>query len=99
MYLIEKYLKTLKGFMRNKARAEGNMAENYVLEKTLGFYTEYIQDVTATRRQVWDDKKKPHVNDKMLERNGWPQIMTADLRDMVHSFVLQNVKSISPWHR
>jgi len=29
MYLIEKYLKTLKGFVRNKARAEGNMAESH----------------------------------------------------------------------
>ncbi len=99
MYLIERYLKTLKGFVQNKARSEGKMAEGYALEEALGFNTKYIHDFIATKRQVWDDKEKPHMNDEMLEGNGWPQIITTDLHDMAHSFVLQNVELMSPWRR
>lgn len=42
MYPIEHYLKTLKGFERNKARPKGNMVEGYALEETLGFCTNYL---------------------------------------------------------
>ncbi len=42
MYPIERYLKTLKGFERNKVRPEGSMVEGYALEETLGFCTNYL---------------------------------------------------------
>jgi len=88
MYLIEMYLKTLKGFVQNKTRPKGSMAKGYALEEALGFCIKYILDFIAMRRWVWDDKKKPHMNDNMIEGNGWPRIMITDLRDMAHSFVL-----------
>jgi hypothetical protein len=70
MYPIERYLKTLKRFVWNKARVKGSMAERYVLEEALWFGIEYIQDLIAMRRWVWDDKEEPHMSDKMLEGNG-----------------------------
>jgi hypothetical protein len=39
MYPMECYMKTLKGYVRNKARLEGSMAEGYAIEEALGFYT------------------------------------------------------------
>jgi hypothetical protein len=36
------------------------------MEKTLGFYTKYIQNVKSTRRKVWDDKEEPTMNDEVL---------------------------------
>ncbi len=44
MYLIERYLKTLNGFEKKKARPQGNMAKGYALEQALGFCTKYLQD-------------------------------------------------------
>jgi hypothetical protein len=72
MYPIERYLKILKGFVWNKARLEGSMVEGYALKEALGFCTQYIHDFTTTRRQVWDNKEEPHMNDEVLEGNGWP---------------------------
>jgi hypothetical protein len=48
MYLVEHYFKTLKRFVRNRARPEGSMVEGYALEEALGFCTNYLQDFTAT---------------------------------------------------
>jgi hypothetical protein len=47
-YPIEHYLKTLKGYICNKARPKGSMAEGYAFEEALGFCTEYLQDFTTT---------------------------------------------------
>jgi hypothetical protein len=36
-------------------------------------------------------KKKTHANDEVFEGNGKVRLLTANLYDMAHSFVLQNV--------
>lgn len=92
MYPIEQYLKILKGFVQNKARPKGSMVKGYALEEALGFCTKYIQAFTTTRRRVWDDKEDPNMTNEMLEGSGRLQIMIANLRNMAHSFVLQNVE-------
>jgi hypothetical protein len=89
----------LKGFVQNKIRPTGNMAEVYAPDEALGFYTEYIQGFTTTRRRVWDDKDDPNMITKMLEGNGRLQIVIANLRNMAHSFVLQNVELMTLWHK
>jgi hypothetical protein len=79
MYPIARYLKTLKGYVQNKARPEGSMVEGYALEEVLGFCTKYIQDFTITRQRVWDDKEDPTIIGEVFEGGGWPQFMTVDL--------------------
>ena len=39
MYPMERYLKTLKGYVRNRARPEASMAEGYAIDEALGFCT------------------------------------------------------------
>jgi hypothetical protein len=34
----------------------------------------------------------------MLEGNGKLRLLTANLHDMAHSFMLQNVELMSKWH-
>jgi len=67
MYPIEWYLKTLKGFVQNKARPKGSLTKSYALEEALGLCTKYIQDFMAMRRQVWDDKEDLNMFDEVLE--------------------------------
>jgi hypothetical protein len=43
MYPIERYMKTLKDYVRTYTRLEASMAEGYVMSETLGYCTEYIQ--------------------------------------------------------
>jgi hypothetical protein len=45
MYPIERALKTFKAYVRNKARPEASMAEGYIYDKTIGFITEYMQEL------------------------------------------------------
>jgi hypothetical protein len=45
MYPIERYLRTLKAYVWNKAHPEGSIAEGYILEKCMTFCSRFLQDV------------------------------------------------------
>ncbi|GKB87929.1 hypothetical protein Tco_0960201 [Tanacetum coccineum] len=47
MFPFERYMKKLKGYVRNKAKPEGSIAEGYVAEEALTFSYHYFQDVTT----------------------------------------------------
>ncbi len=52
----------------------------YTIEETLGFCTKYIQEVIPTRRTMWDDNEDPTMHDEILEGNGHPRRLSADLK-------------------
>ncbi|GJQ89017.1 hypothetical protein Tco_0000156 [Tanacetum coccineum] len=47
MFPFERYMKKLKGYVRNKAKPEGSIAEGYVVEEALTFSSHYFWDVTT----------------------------------------------------
>nr|GFC57420.1 hypothetical protein [Tanacetum cinerariifolium] len=47
MYPFERYMKKLKGYVRNKAKPEGSIAEGYVAEEALTFSSHYFWDVST----------------------------------------------------
>jgi hypothetical protein len=49
MYPCERYLGTLKSFVRNRAHPEASMAKGYVAEEALGFCTEYLKRMRRSR--------------------------------------------------
>lgn len=99
MYPIERYLKTLKGYVRNRARPEGSMAEGYAIVEALGFCTEYMQEYTVTTRRVWDDKEDPSMYDEILEGSGRTRRLSPDLEQWIHEFVLNNAAPLEDWRR
>jgi hypothetical protein len=50
MYPVERYMKTLKGYVWNMARLEASMAEGYVKDECIGFVTEYLQRFDVVHR-------------------------------------------------
>ncbi|XP_040369498.1 uncharacterized protein LOC112186204 [Rosa chinensis] len=50
MYPIERYLHTLKKYVRNRNRPEGSIAIGYIIEETLGFCALYLGDEVVSKR-------------------------------------------------
>ncbi|GJT94947.1 putative reverse transcriptase domain, ribonuclease H-like domain, aspartic peptidase domain protein [Tanacetum coccineum] len=46
MFPFERFIKKLKGYVRNKAKPEGSITEGYVAEEALTFSSHYFWDVT-----------------------------------------------------
>jgi hypothetical protein len=47
MYLVERYLRTLKGYVKNKARPEGSIAEGYMSEECLTFCSRFFDNIST----------------------------------------------------
>jgi hypothetical protein len=50
MYPVERYLRTAKGYVRNKAYPEGSIAEGYILEECLTFCSRFLDVDTKLNR-------------------------------------------------
>jgi hypothetical protein len=90
MYLMERYMKALKGYVQNMAQPKRSMAIGYAIEEALGFCAKYIQQVKSTKR-VWDDLEKPTMHNEMLKGNGCSCRLSVDLKSRaLCTFVLHN---------
>ncbi|PKA57341.1 hypothetical protein AXF42_Ash013528 [Apostasia shenzhenica] len=45
MYPFERYMKILKGYVRNRYRSEACIIENYIVEEVVEFYNEYLHNI------------------------------------------------------
>jgi hypothetical protein len=94
-----RYMKTLKGYVRNMARPEASMAEGYVKDECIEFVTEYLQRFDVVQRRVWDADEEYGEVEEALEGPGKPYMLSSALCDVVHKYVLRNVAIMQPWLR
>jgi hypothetical protein len=66
MYPIERYLRNLKGYVRNKAYLEGSIAEGYILEECMIFCSRFLQDVD-TKLTHLENHESSSMNEPPLE--------------------------------
>ena len=98
MYPVERYMKTLKDYVRIYARPEASMAIGYIMSETLGFCTEYMQSFKGTTRRVWDEKEEKFMNDEVRQGSGWVRPMSEEFRLWIHNFVINNLEVFKYWH-
>jgi hypothetical protein len=98
MYPIERYMKTLKEYVRNMARPEACMAEGYVRDECLGFITEYLQRFEVVDHRVWDVDEEYGDAEEVLEGAEAKYMMSTTLRDLVYQYALSNLSLMEPWH-
>ena len=56
MLFLERYMKKLKGFVRQRAKPKGSMAEGYISYEPLYYVSEYIKQINNKPGAViWDD--------------------------------------------
>ena len=98
MYLIERYMKTLKDYVRVYAHLEGSIAEGYRQSDMLDFCTEYMKRYRATTHRVWDPNEDATMNDEMLWRNEHAmRRMSDEVRAYAHAVVIDNAPCLEPW--
>ena len=63
MYPIERWLGTFKGYVRNRARPEGSIAEAYIATEVLTFCSKYIETTDQFSKEVGEDNPGLNVFD------------------------------------
>eukprot|EP00249_Psilotum_nudum_P026801 c33556_g1_i1 orf=2-172(-) len=52
MFFLERFMKTLKGFVRRKARPEGSMAKGWLVQKPLVYISDYLSDWKSVMKEL-----------------------------------------------
>ena len=56
MVFLERFMKTLKGFVRQKARPEGSMAKGWLVQESSIFIIEYLARNDKSIPKLWSTK-------------------------------------------
>ena len=90
MYPLERYMKYMKSYVRNKARPEGCMATGIAMETGLGLSTEYILECQSTAQRVWDADEELGDSGEAPCTAYHIRNLTVEERQWAHSCVLSN---------
>uniref|UniRef100_A0A2N9FEG8 Transposase-associated domain-containing protein n=1 Tax=Fagus sylvatica TaxID=28930 RepID=A0A2N9FEG8_FAGSY len=107
MYPIERYLRTLKGYVRNKARPEGSIAEGYISEECMTFCSWYLHDmdtkfnrpernVDASQNEATSGLSVFASVNRNRQNYTFETLSKSELQ-MAHHYILTNCEEIAPW--
>ncbi|KAL5564960.1 hypothetical protein UlMin_028124 [Ulmus minor] len=91
MYSMERYMKILKGYVRNRHRPEGCIIECYIAEEAVEFCSEYL----ANARTIGIPKG---IEERIESRKGF-KVIPIDYKTLceAHYYVLQNTTVVDPY--
>ncbi|KAK7244185.1 hypothetical protein RIF29_39003 [Crotalaria pallida] len=94
MYPIERYMKVLKGYVKNKSRPEGCIAERYIVEEAVDFYNQYLHDDNSI-----GVPKSHHMGMEEGEGIIGNKIVTISRTELekAHLYVLHNSDEVEPY--
>ena len=97
MFFLERFMKTLKSFVRQKARPEGSMAEGWLVQESLVFITEYLSSVDPEMPKLWSKDTDNRVSGEEPQGKGIMRKMDNALRDKIHKFCILNSQAMEKW--
>ncbi|XP_026410924.1 uncharacterized protein LOC113306169 [Papaver somniferum] len=107
MYPIERYLRKLKSYVRNKACPEGSMAEAYLIDECITFCTRYLNSVVTKFNKLErnEDDEAPQPDDRLIvfKQSGrpvgaetWGQLTESEMKQ-IQLYALLNTKEVQPY--
>ncbi|CAL2277764.1 unnamed protein product [Prunus armeniaca] len=87
-----RYMKVLKGYVQNRTRPEGCIAERYIAEEAVEFCTEHLSDVSTvgvpSSQNMGVSKPLSGCTVSVVDR---------DLLNQAHLYVLENTEEVLPY--
>ena len=92
-------MKILKGYVRNRARPEGCIAECYLADECMQFCSGYMKKVAEIG--VRHNRNEEFENESILEGRpisvGKPMTIADDILEIAHRCVLINSEEVQPY--
>ncbi|KAL5710815.1 hypothetical protein ACHQM5_021330 [Ranunculus cassubicifolius] len=99
MYGFERYMKILKGYVRNPARPEGSIVKCYLADETLKFCSQYITE--AAQMDECFGRNDDFENDSILEGHPISAASSITLSDeklrIAHRYIFFNTAEVAPY--
>jgi hypothetical protein len=88
MYPCERYLGTLKSYVRSRSHPEASMANGYAAEEALGFCTKYLNLSAYTSRHVWDSEEDRGMHSCVVQGRGCTRTLSEAEVACAHNYVI-----------
>lgn len=92
-------MRVLKGYVRNRARPEGCIAERYLAEECIRFCSGYMEQVKGIGTQ--NDRNEDLEGERILGgrpfTKGVPITMCDEMLQIAHLYVLLNSAEVEPY--
>ncbi|BBN68904.1 transposable element gene, partial [Prunus dulcis] len=92
MYPFERYMKVLKGYVQNRTRPEGCIAERYIAEEAVEFCTQHLSNVSTVGVP---SSQKMGVSKPLSGCT--VSVVDQDLLNQAHLYVLENTEEVLPY--
>lgn len=99
-WLVCRYMKTLKAYVKNYARPKACMAEGYLAGECIAFCLEFLQDSVPVQEAL---NRNEDVETDGIVVEGRPlqkgiKVTLSDKeRDIAHRYVLMNMAVVDPY--
>ncbi|XP_075483292.1 uncharacterized protein LOC142523395 [Primulina tabacum] len=98
MYPFERFMKILKGYVKNRARPEGCIAECYLAEEQMAFCSAYIKnDSSIGVRSNKNDDLEYGLSEGRPISKGKEKILEDHELQAAHRYVLFNIAEVEPY--
>ncbi|KAI5322427.1 hypothetical protein L3X38_031499 [Prunus dulcis] len=87
-----RYMKVLKGYVQNRTRPEGCIAERYIAEEAVEFCTQHLSDVSTVGVS---SSQKMGVSKPLSGCT--VSVVDQDLLNQTHLYVLENTEEVLPY--
>ena len=98
MFYLERFMKTLKAFVRQKARPEGSMAEGWLVQESCVWISEYLGRVDKSMPMLWNMKDDDRLVGEVRQGKGTRFRMTEEMRNKVQAYCIANADIMQKWH-
>jgi hypothetical protein len=97
MFFIERFLKVLKDFVRQKAKPEGCMAECWLARESLFYVTEFLAYLHPSAPRLWTDEDAPTIIGEVPEGKPQKMYFTKEEEAKVNKFLMYNSTPMEKW--
>ena len=97
MFYLERFMKVLKGFVRQKARPEGSIAEGWLIQESLFYITEIISQLHPASPKMWCEEEDERVKGEVPQGNGVEKRLSSQLKEKIDTFILYNCGHMEKW--
>ncbi|KAM5546437.1 hypothetical protein ABKV19_002472, partial [Rosa sericea] len=91
MYPFERFMKVLKGYVRNRFHPEGCIAKSYLGEESVEFCSEFLQQCSSVGVPKGHSKVSGPLSGAKLKS------IDEEVRDQAHLHVLFNNAEVDPY--
>ena len=97
MFYLERFMKILKGFVRQKARPKGSMAEGWLVQESCVWIIEYLGRVDKAMPMLWSSKDDDRLVDEVRQGKGLRFWLTEVTREKIQSYCIANAVLMEKW--